>query len=415
MSLPTVRFDKVWKKFRRGERHDSLKDLIPALSRQLFSRNVPKELRQDEFWTVENVSFEVLPGQALGIIGRNGAGKSTTLKLLTKILKPTRGYSSVSGRVGALIEVAAGFHPDLTGRENVYLQGAIMGMRRPDIAARFDEIVDFAGISAFIDTPIKRYSSGMNARLGFSIAAHLNPDVLIIDEVLSVGDMSFQQRCFDRMLDFKRRGVALVLVSHNLQAIARLCEDCCYLDRRIVAMGRTTAVLDAYIRDSLRVLETSSAGLELVRTAFVNADGTDASKAAVAPGTELTLRVTCRTREALDDVTFGVVIRRSTDQLLVYDGNIHRRDVAVTPLDGEFSIDFSFRTHLVRNHYHLTFHVFNNPTQQFLLRTGSVAAIVVDEGTSHGGVANVDLRARVCPDETLVGCAADLEKSWGRH
>jgi lipopolysaccharide transport system ATP-binding protein len=197
MSLPTVRFDKVWKKFRRGERHDSLKDLIPALSRQLFSRNVPKELRQDEFWTLENVSFEVLPGQALGIIGRNGAGKSTTLKLLTKILKPTRGYSSVSGRVGALIEVAAGFHPDLTGRENVYLQGAIMGMRRPDIAARFDEIVDFAGISAFIDTPIKRYSSGMNARLGFSIAAHLNPDVLIIDEVLSVGDMSFQQRCFD--------------------------------------------------------------------------------------------------------------------------------------------------------------------------------------------------------------------------
>src|SRR5207248_9465421 len=181
------------------------------------------DLVAEEFWAVRDISFAVNEGEALGIIGPNGAGKSTVLKLLTRILKPTRGRCEVRGRVGALIEVAAGFHPDLTGRENIYLQGAIMGMKRAEIAGRLEEIVEFAGVADFIDTPVKRYSSGMNARLGFSIAAHLNPDVLIIDEVLSVGDMSFQQRCVERMADFKRRGTVIVFVSHNLQAVADLC------------------------------------------------------------------------------------------------------------------------------------------------------------------------------------------------
>src|SRR5205085_2393212 len=174
---------------------------------------------QNDFWALRDVSFEVPRGEALGVIGRNGAGKSTTLKILTKILKPTSGRSLVRGRVGALIEIAAGFHPDLTGRENVFLQGAVMGMKRADIVARFDDIVDFAGIASFIDTPVKRYSSGMNARLGFSIAANLQPDVMIIDEVLSVGDMAFQSRCVERMRQFLRDGVSVVFVSHNLQAV----------------------------------------------------------------------------------------------------------------------------------------------------------------------------------------------------
>jgi lipopolysaccharide transport system ATP-binding protein len=223
MEAPVV-FDSVWKKFRRGERHDSLRDLVPALVRRSFRRSQEEALASEEFWAVEDVSFETPAGEALGIIGPNGAGKSTTLKLLTKILRPTRGRAAVRGRVGALIEVAAGFHPDLTGRENVYLQGAIMHMKRAEIARKFDEIVDFAGLAPFIDTPVKRYSSGMNARLGFSIAAHLEPHVLLIDEVLAVGDMGFQQRCIERMHAFKRQGVAIVFVSHNLQAVATLCE-----------------------------------------------------------------------------------------------------------------------------------------------------------------------------------------------
>src|SRR6476661_7746469 len=180
----SVSFRKVWKKFRYGEVHDSLRDLIPALGKRLIGRGAAaRDLRSGDFWALRDVSFEVVPGEALGIIGPNGAGKSTILKLLTRIVRPTRGSCAVRGRIGALIELSAGFHPDLTGRENVFLQGSIMGMQRREIAGKFDEIVEFAGIPDFIDTPVKRYSNGMHARLGFSIAAHLDPDVLIIDEV----------------------------------------------------------------------------------------------------------------------------------------------------------------------------------------------------------------------------------------
>jgi len=224
MAEPIIAFDDVWKKFRRGEHHDSLRDLIPSLAKRLTSRKREQPLDADEFWVLRNVSFEVKPGKAMGIIGPNGAGKSTALKVLTRILKPTRGQIRVRGRVGALIELAAGFHPDLTGRENIFLQGAIMGMRRDAIRRRFDEIVDFAGIPDFIDTPVKRYSSGMNARLGSAIAAHLDPEVLLIDEVLAVGDFNFQQKCFARLEQFRRAGIPIAFVSHNMQAIATLCD-----------------------------------------------------------------------------------------------------------------------------------------------------------------------------------------------
>jgi lipopolysaccharide transport system ATP-binding protein len=223
MPESVIAFDGVWKKFRRGEHHDSLRDLIPALVRRFTSKR-EIALDVDEFWVLRNVSFEVKPGQALGIIGPNGAGKSTALKLLTRILKPTRGTTRVHGRVGALIELAAGFHPDLTGRENIFLQGAIMGMRREDIRKRFEEIIEFAGIPDFIDTPVKRYSSGMNARLGFAIAAHLDPEVLLIDEVLAVGDFNYQQKCYARLEQFRRQGIPVAFVSHNMQAIAALCD-----------------------------------------------------------------------------------------------------------------------------------------------------------------------------------------------
>lgn len=230
MATPPVVFEGVWKKFRRGERHDSLRDGIPAFLRGRFQKPAaPGRLDVDEFWAVRDVSFHVEPGAALGIIGMNGAGKSTTLKLLTKILRPTQGACGVTGRIGALIEVAAGFHPDLTGRENVYLQAAIMGMKRDEVVRLFDDIVSFAGIGAFIDTPIKRYSSGMNARLGFAIAAHLEPDVLVIDEVLSVGDAIFQGRCLERIRALKAAGVALVFVSHNLPAVESLCDRALWL------------------------------------------------------------------------------------------------------------------------------------------------------------------------------------------
>ena len=225
MNAPAVVFDQVWKKFRRGEHHDSLRDAVTALVKRPFTRRPSVDaLREEEFWALRDVSFEVQPGEALGIIGPNGAGKSTALKLLTKILKPTMGTALVRGRVGALIEIAAGFHPDLTGRENLYLQGAILGMTRAEVASKLEAMVEFSGIRAFIDTPVKRYSSGMNARLGFAVAAHVDPDVLLIDEVLAVGDFSFQQKCFARLEEFRKSGAAIVFVSHNMQAIVSLCD-----------------------------------------------------------------------------------------------------------------------------------------------------------------------------------------------
>ena len=197
---------------------------------------------------MQDVSFSVRPGEALGIIGPNGAGKSTILKLLTRILKPTQGRCGIRGRVGALIEIAAGFHPDLTGRENVFLQGSIMGMTRREIESRFDDIVAFSELSEFIDTPVKRYSSGMNARLGFAIAAHMSPDVLIVDEVLAVGDYRFQRKAFDRIGEMVRRGLPVVIVSHQLERIASLCNDCLLLDRgRVIKRGPPEECISHYL------------------------------------------------------------------------------------------------------------------------------------------------------------------------
>jgi homopolymeric O-antigen transport system ATP-binding protein len=274
-----VVFEGVWKKFRRGERHDSLRDLMPAFAMRLVGRGPSRQsLDRQEFWAVRDVSFAVKPGEALGIIGPNGAGKSTILKLLTKILRPTRGRMELHGRVGALIEVAAGFHPDLTGRENVFLQGAIMGMRRAEIARKFDAIVDFSGVEAFIDTPVKRYSSGMNARLGFAIAAHVDPDVLLIDEVLSVGDVGFQEKCVTRMRELLARGVPLVFVSHNLAAVVDLCTRAILVDRGTVQFdGRPADAVAEFRRARTReVIDPSmksDSGIRITDVRLLQADG----------------------------------------------------------------------------------------------------------------------------------------------
>jgi ABC-type polysaccharide/polyol phosphate transport system ATPase subunit len=394
---PVVVFENVSKKFRRGERHDSLRDLVPSVVRHAFRRRAAEVLEEQEFWALRNVSFTVAAGQAIGIIGANGAGKSTTLKLLTRILKPTGGHCHIAGRVGALIEVAAGFHPDLTGRENIFLQGAIMGMKRAEIAQRFDEIVEFAGVEEFVDTPIKRYSSGMNARLGFSIAAHLRPDALIIDEVLSVGDMAFQQKCFDRMIEFKRQGIAIVLVSHNLQAVGALCENAIYLASRVKASGPTAEVIDAYVRTSTKVDQRDGRGTaEITSVSLIMDDGTPGGSLEIPAGTHVTLRVSIRTVEPFDNVTFGFLIYRSADQLLVYNGHIQRSELGPPEaFVGEFTLDLAFRANVVRGHYYVTLNVFHNPTQVFLIPPFQVATLAVSENRSRAGIADVGLSAEM--------------------
>jgi lipopolysaccharide transport system ATP-binding protein len=244
---PTLIFDGVWKRFRRGQVHDSLRELIPAVARR-FTGKKRDDLEERDFWALTNLSFEVKPGEVLGIIGTNGAGKSTTLKILNQLMEPTKGQVYTRGKIGSLIEVSAGFHQDLTGRQNVFLQGSIMGMSKQEVTRKFDQIVDFSGISEFIDTPVKRYSSGMNARLGFSIAVHLEPDILIIDEVLAVGDHAFQQRAFSKIKGMATSGAPVVLVSHQLDRIAELCTKVILLEKGAVkAEGSAMYCINAYL------------------------------------------------------------------------------------------------------------------------------------------------------------------------
>ncbi len=255
-----VEVEHLSKRYRLGEDQPgaSLRDAMARSAHGLARgrRRGPRE----EIWSLRNVNLEVREGHALGVVGRNGAGKSTLLKILSRITEPTSGVTRTWGRVAALLEVGTGFHPELTGRENVYLNGAILGMARRDMDRRFDDIVTFAGVERFIDTPIKRYSSGMFLRLAFAVAAHLEPDVLIVDEVLAVGDAEFQAKCLGRMATAEREGRTVIFVSHNLDAITRLCPGSIWLERgEVAARGPTAAVIDAYLPNTLAVAGTLSA------------------------------------------------------------------------------------------------------------------------------------------------------------
>ena len=311
MITPGIEFSGVWKKFWRGERHDSLRDLIPAATRRVLRRApAAGELTDHEFWAIRDVSFTVAPGDAVGIIGPNGAGKSTTLKLLTRLLKPTRGECRVRGRVGALIEIAAGFHPDLTGRENVYLQGAIMGMKRAEIRARFDAIIDFAGMGEFLDTPVKRYSSGMNARLGFAIAAHMDPDVLIIDEVLSVGDAAFQSRCVARLKGMARSGTPLVFVSHNLPAVIDLCTRAVVINKGAVQFdGAPAEAVQRYQAATFAAIPGDAFAAQPVRITRVELlEGGRPSVGVFRGDGPMSLRICYEAAEPADDPQFRVAM-----------------------------------------------------------------------------------------------------------
>jgi lipopolysaccharide transport system ATP-binding protein len=384
----------VWKKFHRGEDHDSLRDLVPALAKRLLGRAPkPQQLKAGDFWALREINFEVKPGEALGIIGPNGAGKSTMLKLLTKILRPTRGSCTVRGRVGALIEVSAGFHPDLTGMENIYLQGAIMGMPSAEIARKVDQIIEFAGVSDFIHTPVKRYSSGMHARLGFSVAAHLDPEVLLIDEVLSVGDMAFQEKCIERMKLFKKKGVAIAFVSHNMQAVADLCDTGVYLSGTVIAKGPVQSAIATYIQSaSKQVASSRGAAIDIVKADLLDERGEPA--VTVSPGATLTLRVAYEVNEPKSHYHLIFVLWRSTDGLKIYDGHLRSDDLNLDDLrPGErFTIDFRFNAHLARGQFHLGSFVWDNLSFSGISSMVPAGMFTVQETRTYGlGIADVEL------------------------
>src|SRR6266446_4198166 len=257
MTTAVIEAHGICKRYQRGARSSSelLRDTLARTLRSpwtVFQRQKP-----DTFWALNDVSLEVMEGEVLGLIGRNGSGKSTLLKILSRITRPTSGWAEIHGRVGSLLEVGTGFHPELTGRENAYLSGAILGMSRREITRKFDEIVAFAELEKFIDTPVKHYSSGMYVRLAFAVAAHLEPEILLVDEVLAVGDVKFQRKCLGKMGDVARAGRTIILVSHQLNQIRRLCQRVAWIDGGVLReVGLTTDIVSAYESDM------SSAGVD---------------------------------------------------------------------------------------------------------------------------------------------------------
>ena len=263
MSDIAICVQNLGKKYRIGRKQEKYTTLRDTLSGMVGSvrhqtakllRGQPTGAGEPEgiIWALKDASFEVKRGEVVGIIGRNGAGKSTLLKILTRITEPTEGLAEVTGRVGSLLEVGTGFHPELTGRENIYLNGAILGMRKAEMNRKFDAIVDFAETEQFLDTPVKRYSSGMTMRLAFAVAAHLEPETLLVDEVLAVGDVSFQKKCLDKMEDVGQQGRTVLFVSHNMPAVARICERVILLDRgHVVQDGPSHQVIGAYLHSGL--------------------------------------------------------------------------------------------------------------------------------------------------------------------
>ncbi|MCL4494846.1 MAG: ABC transporter ATP-binding protein [Firmicutes bacterium] len=246
--MATIVVDQVWKQFLlRRDRADSVG--------QLLTRMIPKRRAKtpaEPFWALKDISLNMPPGTSFGIVGNNGSGKSTLLKILTRTMSPTKGHVRIDGRVSALIELGAGFHPDFTGRENVYLNASILGISRKDIERKMDHIIDFAEIHAFIDTPVKYYSSGMNARLGFSVAISVEPEILIVDEVLAVGDEAFQQKCMDRIFEMKREGTSILLVSHSLSSIERLMDQAIWINQGVMEKsGSPRDVVLAYRQSML--------------------------------------------------------------------------------------------------------------------------------------------------------------------
>lgn len=402
-----IEFDNVWKKFHRGELHDSLRDLIPAVAKRVLGRQTPRdELEEDQFWALKNVSFRVEPGETLGIIGPNGAGKSTILKILTKILRPNLGRCSVPERVGSLIEIGAGFHPDLTGRENIYLQGAIVGMKRDEIEEKYDDILGFSELGPFIDTQVKRYSSGMNARLGFSIAAHLDPDALLVDEVLSVGDYSFQKKAFERIAEMANRNIPVVIISHQLERIGQLCTHAILLEKgAVVHRGDPAETVSAYISRQT-MSETSPDSDSPVHLE----DVVLLSRNPVPSGERIQLRIegTSSIRRVSrfdpEELSIGIRIQELKGGQRLFTCGTIQQDL-VLPDEGAFEIHADLQMNLPPTIYSINTVVWNLKRGEEVQK-GPSLTLQVEEGTPFLGSVQCNPRLDLTTETRRVGAAS---------
>ena len=391
---PIIRVENLSKQYQIGDMQTSYTTFRDTLVNSL--KSPLKRFKNDhkKFWALKDVNFEVMPGEVIGIIGRNGAGKSTLLKILSRITEPTKGKIELFGRVGSLLEVGTGFHPELTGRENIFLNGAIIGMKRAEIAARFDEIVEFAEIEKFLDTAVKHYSSGMYVRLAFAVAAHLEPEILIVDEVLAVGDAEFQKKCLGKMSEVSKIGRTIMFVSHQMGTIAQLCERTILLQKGAVVMNdKTGAVIDFYInqnKSSASSYETDDvqAHREMyVRSATILSDESVEQKS-FRHDEAVHINVKCAAKR---------MMRGAELRMVVKDGRNITVFTADAELDGlsencdAFEVDFKIPNDVLRpNNYSLTFALFIPHQIIIELIEDVVYFSVFDSGTKYAQSEGVD-------------------------
>lgn len=345
MSRPIIEVTNLGKLYRLGEiGASSLREETSAFWERLRGRHTKASAR--EFWALRDVSFTVQPGEVVGIIGRNGAGKSTLLKILSRITEPTTGRAVLRGRVASLLEVGTGFHPDLSGRDNIYLNGAILGMTRAEIRRKFDEIVAFAEVEQFIDTPVKRYSSGMHVRLAFAVAAHLEPEILIIDEVLAVGDAAFQKKCLGKVQEVATdEGRTVIVVSHTMGVVARLCSSCIWLsDGRIKTVGDSKTVTAMYLAEGcaqeghVSFERTTNEAAQYRHIRILNRDGK--CTGTIADSQSFIIEAVFEIRSELPDIYFGISLQSADGTPIVFADS---RDV-----DNGFPPRFPIGVHTIR-------------------------------------------------------------------
>jgi ABC-type polysaccharide/polyol phosphate transport system ATPase subunit len=351
-----ITVDGVSKRFRLyHERNQSLKIAVLRGGRARF----------EEFWALQDVSFDVPAGTTFGLIGENGSGKSTMLKCMAKILRPDTGSIAAVGKISALLELGAGFHPELSGRENVYLNGAILGLSKKQLDARFEGIVDFAGIEQFIDTPVKNYSSGMYVRLGFSVAINVDPDILLIDEVLAVGDAEFQRKCSEKIADFRQQGKTIVIVSHSLPSVRALCDEVALLEHgQLRDLGPAGPIIDHYLADAFRdqddgsgFVRWGSGEVKIEQVEMLDASGAVVTKAHT--GDSVTMRIHYHATEPVRDVQFGTALN-NIEGAAVTGPNTRHAGLLCRCLDGRGFVDYRIpRLLLLPGGYHFTVAIYD--------------------------------------------------------
>lgn len=398
---PAIRITGLGKRYRVGSAEqsaqyrtlrDSLSHAAIAAWRRLRART---NGGAEDFWALRDISFDIKPGEVVGIVGRNGAGKSTLLKILSRITKPTTGEIEINGRVGSLLEVGAGFHPELTGRENIYMNGSILGMSRRDIQRRFDEIVEFAEIGKFLDTPVKRYSSGMYVRLAFAVAAHLEPDVLVVDEVLAVGDARFQEKCLARIGQFGTDGRTVLLVSHNMHALSRLARRAALIERgELTCFAPTQEVISRYLgaaadsQHEWQTAEDSHRALQFTSIRFISCDDRTAALTSADSSFDIVIAFTVRT---VLDAQISYRLNSNSDGATIFTSALSDRQETTFMRfrPGKYHARCHVPEHLLRpGRYHL-FVSANNPNGR---QHDLVEQCLSFEVTSIGSLVNLDRR-----------------------